>query len=49
MWAPHSHQPPQVNYIEVPAKVDFSCRVHLTIDFAESENGPKVHFWWLVK
>jgi hypothetical protein len=46
------HQPPAVNYIEVLAKVDFPCRVHLQmyllLDFTKSENGPIVHFWWLV-
>jgi hypothetical protein len=42
-----------VNYIEVLAKVDFPCRVHLRIylllDFTKSENGPIVHFRWLVE
>jgi hypothetical protein len=41
-----------VNYIEVLPKVDFPCRVHLRtyllLDFTKSENGPIVHFWWLV-
>jgi hypothetical protein len=48
-----NHQPPEVNYIEVLAKVDFPCRVHLRmyrlLDFTKSENGPIVHFWWLVE
>jgi hypothetical protein len=41
-----------VNYIEVLANVDFPCMVHLSmyllLDFTERENGPIVHFWWLV-
>jgi hypothetical protein len=49
---PANHQPPEVNLIEVLAKVDFPCRAHLRmyllLDFTKSENGRIVHFWWLV-
>ena len=41
-----------MNCIEVPAKVDFPCRVqlrmYLLLDFNKRDNSPKVHFWWLV-
>jgi hypothetical protein len=49
---PCDHQPPEVNYIELLAKVDSPCRVHsevyLLLDFSILENGPIVHIWWLV-
>jgi hypothetical protein len=39
----HSPQPPEVNYIEVLAKVNFLCRLK-TEPLVSRGN----HFWWLV-
>jgi hypothetical protein len=50
---PASHQPPEVNYIEVLANADYpagsTSEVDLLLDFSILENGPKVHFGWLVE
>ena len=47
----NDHQPPEVNYIEVLANVDFPCRVHCKVyllgEIAVCENVDIVHLRWL--